>query len=118
MHNTVIGYFYILQNEHHDKSSYHLSPYKDITLSLTVFSHAVHFITATASGSLEFSDALGPSDQGCPHCGGVMVQNPGAPSLSAQSPARPVHSVLCPFTELRMDRAPKALAQGGDGSWH
>ena len=33
--NIVIWYFYTLQNDHHDKSSYHLSPYKN-TLLLAV----------------------------------------------------------------------------------
>ena len=34
---TTQGYFYTSQNDHHDKSSYHLSPYKNITLWLTIF---------------------------------------------------------------------------------
>ena len=34
---TTQGYFYTSQNDHHDKSSYHLSPCKDITLLLTIF---------------------------------------------------------------------------------
>ena len=29
--HIVIWYFYTFQNDHHDKSSYHLSPYKDFT---------------------------------------------------------------------------------------
>ena len=37
MYNIVIWYFHILQNAHHDKFSYHLSPYKGITLLLTIF---------------------------------------------------------------------------------
>ena len=36
MHNIVIWYFYTLQNNRH-KSSYHLSPYKVITMSLIIF---------------------------------------------------------------------------------
>ena len=34
---TVICYFYTLQNDHHDKSSYHLLPYKVIKILLTIF---------------------------------------------------------------------------------
>ena len=30
-------YFHTLQNDHHNKYSYHLSPYRDITLLLTIF---------------------------------------------------------------------------------
>ena len=33
----MLWYFYALQNDHHDKSSYHLSLHKDITLLLTIF---------------------------------------------------------------------------------
>ena len=32
----MIWDFYILQNDHHSKSSYHLSPHRDITLLLTI----------------------------------------------------------------------------------
>ena len=42
----VIQYFYILQNVHHDKSSYHLLPYKDIASLMTV-PPAVYFIHVT-----------------------------------------------------------------------
>jgi len=42
----VIQYFEILQNVHHDKSSYHLLPYKDIA-SLMTIAHAVYFIHVT-----------------------------------------------------------------------
>ena len=37
--NLVIPYFCRLQNDHHDKSSYHLLPY------YWLYSHTVHFIT-------------------------------------------------------------------------
>ena len=37
MYIIVIGYFHTLQNDHHSKSSYHLSPYKVITALLTIF---------------------------------------------------------------------------------
>ena len=36
-YTTVIWYFYMFQNDHHDKSSYDMSPYKDITYLLTIF---------------------------------------------------------------------------------
>ena len=35
-YNIVFQYFYVLQNDHHNKSSNHLSPYKMITISLTI----------------------------------------------------------------------------------
>ena len=38
MYDITIWYFYILRNDHHDKSSYHLSPYKVMTILLTIFS--------------------------------------------------------------------------------
>ena len=37
VHNIAIRYLYTLQNDHHDKSSYHLSLHKDIALLLTRF---------------------------------------------------------------------------------
>ena len=37
VHNIVIQYFYTFQNDHHDKPSCHLSPYKDITYLFTIF---------------------------------------------------------------------------------
>ena len=37
LYSIVFQYFYILQNDHHNKSSYRLSPYKMITVSLTIF---------------------------------------------------------------------------------
>ena len=36
VYNIVIWYFYISQNDHHDKSSYYLSPYKFIMILLTI----------------------------------------------------------------------------------
>ena len=47
MNNTVIQYFYTLPNDHHVKSSYHLSPYRDSIVLFTVFSK-------TLKGSLEY----------------------------------------------------------------
>ena len=37
MNSIMIWDFYILQNDYHNKSSYHLSPHRDITLLLTIF---------------------------------------------------------------------------------
>ena len=37
VHIIVILYLYTLQNDHHDKSSYHLAPYKVIIILLTIF---------------------------------------------------------------------------------
>ena len=38
VYNIVIQYFYALQNDHHNKSSYPLSLYKVIILLLAIFS--------------------------------------------------------------------------------
>ena len=43
----MIQYFYTFQNDHHDKSSCHLTPYKDITQLLTIFPTLTHFIAVT-----------------------------------------------------------------------
>ena len=46
VHNTVIEYFYTFHNYHHDKSSYHLSPYKDITVIIIDYiPQIVHFMS-------------------------------------------------------------------------
>ena len=43
----VMQSFYILQNDHHNKSSYYLSPYIDTTLLLTILPHTIHFVPIT-----------------------------------------------------------------------
>ena len=42
-----IQYSYIFQNDHHGKSSYHLSPCKDIYIIIDNIPHLVHFISMT-----------------------------------------------------------------------
>lgn len=42
LHNVVIWYFYIIQNYHHNKSGYKVSPYKDTTV-IDYIPHTVRF---------------------------------------------------------------------------
>ena len=44
MNKTVIQYFYTLPNDHHVKSSYHLSPYRDSIVLFTVFSKTLEYV--------------------------------------------------------------------------
>lgn len=37
VYKRVIQYFYTLQNDHYNRSGYHLSLYKFITILLTIF---------------------------------------------------------------------------------
>ena len=46
LHNVVIWYFGIIQNYHHNKSSYKVSPYKGTTV-IDYTSHTVCFISMT-----------------------------------------------------------------------
>ena len=53
----MIPYFYTLQNDHNNESGYHLSPYKVITILLTIFSRLyitspglMYFISGNLSG--------------------------------------------------------------------
>ena len=55
VHNIVIGCFYTLR-----KSSYHLSPYKDITSSYELYSHTRHFMTHSLF-DLKFALLICPS---------------------------------------------------------
>ena len=46
MYNIEIQYSHTLQNNYQGKSSFHLSPYKDIALLLTI-PHAIYLIPVT-----------------------------------------------------------------------
>ena len=48
LYNIVICYFYTFQNDHQHKSSYGISPYKDINhIVIDSIPHSVHFIPMT-----------------------------------------------------------------------
>ena len=85
LYNIVVQYFYILQNDHHNKSSYHLSPYKMITVSLTIFPmfYVISlWIIYSITGSLYLFITLSCFTQP-PH---TLHSAPSHPSLSTPTP--------------------------------